>query len=267
MCKVLGVSKSAFYAWLSKPKQDTHSELRQAIREVHLESNKAYGFRRVLPAVREIGFICGKNLVLRLMREENIRGRMKRLRPYGKPVKQEVQEVPNRLSRNFVVKELNQVWLSDITYIWTLNGWVYLAVILDLCSRKVVGWSASVSPDTNLILKALWNAVGNREPREGLIIHHDQGCQYTSHLWKDAVSMIGATISMSGRGQCWDNAPMESWNGILKRESDIVSRVRKNLEEVERALFNWIECWYNIQRLHSKLKYLSPARFEQKMAA
>lgn len=267
MCKVLEVSKSAFYAWQRKPKQDAHSELRQAIREAHARSRQAYGSRRVLPAVREIGFACGKNLVIRLMREENLRGKMKRLRPYGKQPKEVAQEIPNRLARNFKVKAVNQVWLSDITYIWTLSGWVYLAVLLDLCSRKVVGWSVSMTPDTNLILKALWNAVGSRGLNSGLVIHHDQGCQYTSHQWKAAVSMIGATISMSGRGQCWDNAPMESWNGTLKRESDIVSRTRKNMEEVESALFQWIESWYNTQRLHSKLKYVSPVHFEQNLAA
>jgi transposase InsO family protein len=267
MCKVLKVGKSAYYEWCLKPSVPDNQVLREAIKATHKESRGTYGHRRIRPAVNAMGLSCGKNLVIRIMQEESIRGKMKRLRPYGKAKKQDYKKDTNILSRNFEVKAIDEVWLSDITYIWTLAGWVYLAVILDLCSRKVVGWAVSVSPDTDLILRAFWNAVILRRPRKGCMMHHDQGCQYTSGAWKDSLDKFGFVQSMSGRGQCWDNAPMESWNGILKRESDIVTVIRMDIHEVKSALFMWIETWYNTRRLHSKLGYQSPDQFEQKMAA
>ena len=267
MLRVLKGKRSSYYEWRNRSREPDHALVRAAIHEAHEVSDRSYGVRRVVPELRSQGFACGKKLVARLMREEGLQGLFKRTKPYGKARQPEVQAVPNDLDRQFLVQSPNTVWVSDITYIWTRSGWVYLAVILDLYSRMVVGWSVSVIADTSLVLEALRAAVLRRRPGRGVMMHTDQGCQYTSLAWRGALETMGFRLSMSGRGQCWDNAPMESWNGILKRESRVITTLQSGLDEVSDVLFRWIEGWYNSRRRHSKLGYSSPAEHEVKWAA
>jgi len=267
MCKALKASRSFFYEWCARVPDPQDPLLREAIRAVQREADRSYGYRRMVPELRSQGLPCGTRMVRRLMREEGLQGRMKRTKPYGSPKKQEVVPVPNVLGRQFLVEAPNRVWVSDITYIWTRAGWTYLAVVLDLYSRMVVGWSVSRTPDTALVLAALMMAVNRRGPGRGVQMHTDQGCQYTSKAWREALEAMGFTLSMSGRGQCWDNAPMESWNGSLKRESSVVRILKDDEDEVKDVLFLWIEGWYNTRRRHSGIGYDSPAAYEQKWAA
>ena len=267
MCKVFGVSTSAFYDWERRPLGPDFPLVRQAIRAVQIESDRTYGYRRMLPELRSNGHGCGKKLIRRLMREERLQGRLKRTRPYGKSKTAEVLAVPNVLDRQFVVEAPNQVWASDITYIRTRAGWVYLAVILDLYARVVVGWSVSNNPDTLLVLDALTMAVKQRRPGREVMMHTDQGCQYTAKAWRVRLELLGFKLSMSRRGECWDNAPIESWNGILKRESRVVTTLQDDAESVRELLFRWIHGWYNTRRRHSSNGYASPAEYERKWAA
>jgi putative transposase len=217
--------------------------------------------------MRAKGYVCGKNSVLRILREEGIQGRNRKTRPYSRTPKSELQAIPNHLNRVFDVSNANEWWVTDITYIWTQAGWIYLCVVLDLFSRMVVGWSTSINPNTDLTIEALKRSVFSRRPGPGVFVHTDQGCQYTSKEYRKTLEDLGFVHSMSGRGQCWDNAAMESWNSSLKRESDLVTKIRSGIEEVELALFVWIEGWYNSRRRHSKLGYCSPAEYERKGAA
>lgn len=267
MCKVFKVGTSSFYEWVRRPVGPDHPEIRAAIRSIQIEADHKYGYRRIVPELAFQGRSCGKKLAMRLMREEGQQGRVKSRKPYGKAGEAEVPLVPNVLDRKFQVDRPNQVWVSDITYIRTRAGWVYLAVILDLYARVVVGWSVSTTPDTKLVLAALLTAVKARKPGRGVMMHTDQGCQYTSAAWRAKLELLGFELSMSGRGQCWDNAPMESWNGTLKRESRVVTTMQAGASEVRELLFGWIEGWYNTRRRHSAIGYLSPAEFERKWAA
>jgi putative transposase len=267
MCKVLKVSKSGFYSWVINPKVAYEPKLRAEIVAFQKETHQVYGHRRLLPEMKAKGYKCSVNKILRILREENIRGKNRKTRPYSKTPRSEVQIIPNILNRKFEVDSPDKWWVTDITYIWTYFGWVYLCVILDLFSRMVVGWAVSENPDSRLTILALHRAIALRRPGAGVYMHSDQGCQYTSKEYTSALERLGFMHSMSGRGQCWDNAPMESWNSTLKRESDIVTQIRTGIDEVESALFVWIESWYNLRRRHSKLGYCSPVSFEKKKAA
>lgn len=267
MLRVLKVHRSCYYDWLKRPLVEDHSAEREEIARIQKEADGTYGVRRMVPELRSHGFLGGKKLVARLMKEEGQQGRIPRSKPYGKPRPQEVPPVPNELDRAFAVDAPNKVWATDITYIRTRTGWVYLVVILDLYSRVAVGWDLSTSPNADLVINALRMAVTRRRPGRGVLLHSDQGCQYTSHAWKIAAELMGFRLSMSGRGQCWDNAPVESWNGILKRESRVMRTLLNGINEVREVLFSWIEGWYNTRRRHSTLGYLSPAEFERKWAA
>lgn len=169
----------------------------------------------------------------------------------------------NLLNREFGCEVPNRRWVSDLTYIWTAEGWLYLAVVLDLFSRRVIGWSMGKTMECGLVLSALEMAIGKRRPREGLLCHSDRGSQYASHAYQQALSQAGIRCSMSRKGNCWDNAPMESFFASLKRE--LVHRVRfSTRSEAKSAVFAWIEVWYNRKRRHSSLGYISPEVFEQR---
>lgn len=267
MVRVLKVHRSCYYDWLKRPVRDDHSAERAEMAKIQEEADGSYGVRRMAPELRSLGFPVGKKLVARLMREEGVQGRIRRTKPYGKAKAQEVPPMPNDLDRAFAVDAPNQVWATDITYIWTRSGWVYLVVILDLHARVAVGWDVSTCANSELVINALLKAVFRRRPGRGVLLHSDQGCQYTSHAWKEVATTMGFRLSMSGRGQCWDNAPVESWNGILKRESRVTRTLLDGIDEVREVLFPWIEGWYNTRRRHSTLGYLSPAEFERKWAA
>jgi putative transposase len=272
MCKVLRASRSGFYEWqerLPTPVDDDELILKDAMRRIFRESRSTYGFRSMKKALAKEGFHIGKKRIKRLMKGMGLVAMPLRPNPYAAlKAAGESRVCKNRLSRNFTVKRPDRVWTGDITYIWTHSGWVYLAVVIDLFSRKIVGWAISTRPDTTLAIQALAMAVRTRPYRRWrLMFHSDQGCQYTSQEFREYLRDRGILQSMSRRGQCWDNAPTESFFGTLKQETGIGKWYLENTKEVEAAIFDWIETWYNPKRRHSSLDYCSPVEFENKMAA
>ena len=265
MCKVLEVSPSGYYAWRRRPpsaREMANQELMRKIEVVFEESGETYGGPRVHRALVRQGVRCSKNRVARLMRLRGLKAKQtKRYRATTRrnrahPV------APNRLQRDFVAHRPNEKWVSDITYIPTQEGWLYLAVILDLYSRRVVGWAMSERMTEELTLSALRMALQQRRPGPGLIHHSDQGGQYTGHAYQAVLKEHGIQASMNGVGSWYDNAPMESFFGTLKSERvhHILYRTR---DEARADLFAYIEGFYNRRRLHSALGYLSPEEFEQ----
>jgi putative transposase len=271
LCRVLKVSRSGFYEWRSRPVRvpTDYAELKDAIRSRFVESRKTYGHRSIQHALLKAQVRASRKLILRLMKEMGLEATPWKPSPYAMLRKaQESKVCKHLLERDFSPAEPNQVWTSDITYIWTRTGWNYLAVVLDLFSRRIVGWSVSDKPDTGLVLAALNQALVTRRYAWGqLLFHSDQGCQYTSAIFQDYLRERGIRGSMSRRGQCWDNAPNESLFRSFKRETDLKNRVPKGLSEVETLAFDWIETWYNLRRRHTFIGYCSPAEFEGKRAA
>lgn len=272
MCRLLEVSRSAYYAWQTKgpaPVDEAREALKGRIRALFLESRCTYGVRSIRRDLGKEGIHVGKKLVRRLMREMKLVASPVLPNPYGGVrLAHEARVCKHRLQRNFTVKRPDRVWVSDITYIWTRNGWVYLAVVLDLFSRKVVGWAVSTRPDTAIVIAALAKAVRSRPYRRWRIMFHsDQGCQYTSKEFRLYLSDRGILQSMSRRGQCWDNAVPESFFGTLKRETGLGHWPMANAGEVQDARYDWIEMWYNLKRRHTSLDYCSPVEFEIMKAA
>lgn len=272
MCRALHVSRSGYYEWRDRTpiSPDVQTEpLMEGIRRIFRNSRGTYGFRRVRRGLAKEGVHVGKKRVRHLMRLMGLVGIPLKPNPYAALKKAAGAKVcKHRLRRHFTAVRANRKWAGDITYIWTNSGWVYLAVVIDLFSRKVVGWAVSSTPDTRLAIEALAMAIRTRPYRRWrLMFHSDQGCQYTSQEFRDYLRDRGILHSMSRRGQCWDNAPTESWFGTLKQETGIGRWYLENAREVESALFDWVEIWYNVKRSHSSLDYCSPVEFENKMAA
>lgn len=268
MCRVLGVSRSGFYAWCSRP-ESTRSKENKAIvtqiKKVHTESRRTYGSPRIHVELGEQGLEVGRNRVARLMRENGIKAKGKRRFRKTTDSKHDRALAKNILARDFDVDAPNKVWAGDITYLWTAEGWVYLAVILDLFSRKVVGWALADHMRTDLVLEALLNALRDRLPGGDLVHHSDRGSQYASDDYRAALKAHGIECSMSRRGDCWDNAVVESFFGTLKTELDAEDHWEKRAE-ARYDVFDYIEVFYNRQRRHSYLGYVSPARFEAEAA-
>lgn len=264
MCRILGVSRSGYYAWRNRPpsqREMANQKLVQKMREIHKSSHFTYGIRRMYHALKRLGYQCGRNRVARLMRCHNIR--VKRKRSY-KVTTQSNHTLPvaaNKLDQQFQVEQPNQVWASDITYIPTAEGWLYLAVVLDLYARKVVGWSMQATLKTQLVLDAVQMALQQRQPSKELLHHSDRGSQYASEGYQSLLSQHDMDCSMSRRGNCYDNAPVESFFGSLKTEC-IRGAVYPSHHQAKLALFDYIEVFYNRQRLHSSLDYMSPTEFE-----
>lgn len=271
MCRVLKVGRSSYYDWKQArcrlPRN--HDALKVAIREAFAKSRGTYGHRRIYDALKSGPVRGSRRLILRLMNQMQLEAAPWRPSPYAALRKaQEAILCPNLLDRRFKPSGRNQVWSGDITYIWTRKGWVYLAVVLDLFSRRVVGWSVSDTPDTALVLAALSQALQSRDyVRGGLMFHSDQGCQYTSRAFQDFLVERGIRGSMSRRGQCWDNAPTESFFRSFKRETGIRRLNLAGQGEVEMLALDWIETWYNLRRKHTFNGYCSPAERELKKAA
>ena len=272
MCRYLKVSRSGFYEWAERgehPPDAFEEGLKARMLRIFRESRCSYGFRSLRKALAKEGVHIGKKRIRRLMRQLGLVAMHRLPNPYAalKSAK-ESSICKNRLRRNFQVKRRNRVWAGDITYIWTHSGWVYLAVVVDLFSRKVVGWSVSTKPDTALVIGALSQAIRFRPYRRWrLMFHSDQGCQYTAQGFREYLRDRGVLQSMSRRGQCWDNAPVESFFGTLKTETGLGRFSLENSCEVDRALLDWIEIWYNLKRRHSSLDYCSPVEFEIMRAA
>lgn len=269
MCDALGLSASGYYAWRKRPPSPravANAALTQDIRRIHADSCGTYGSPRVHAVLRGHGRRIGRSRVERLMRSAGIRGLAalpRRVRTtdsrHGYPI------APNRLDRNFRALAPGQVWLADLTYIRTGEGWLYLAAILDMHSRKIVGWSMRETLHVEIALEALNMAIQRQRPAPGLIHHSDRGIQYAAEVYRQTLAAAGITPSMSRKGNCWDNAPMESFFHTLKTER-VHHRVYATRAEARRDLFGYIEGFYNPRRLHSALGYISPAEAERRAA-
>jgi len=264
MCRVMKVSKSGYYEWRNRPESTRakhNKRLLKRIETVHKASRKTYGVRRVHGQLIADGESCGRNRVARIMREFGIRSkRIKKFRVTTNS-KHSYPVAENLVRRDFAVRGPNRIWASDITYIPTGEGWLYLATVMDLCTRKIVGWSMDKTMTTNLVVEALKMAIGRQRPAEGLIHHSDRGSQYASHEYQNKLKDNGMTCSMSRKGDPWDNAPAESFYSTLKTElvHDMKYQTRK---EAKKGIFEYIEVFYNRMRLHSALGNKSPDAYE-----
>jgi transposase InsO family protein len=265
MCRHLGVSKSGFYAWSNRPESSRAGEDRRLAvltREAHEIGRKTYGSPRVHQELKAQGIRISRKRVIRLMQEQGLKGKTRRCRVRTTDSKHKLPVAPNLLARNFEASAPNRRWVGDITYLRTGEGWLYLAAVLDLYSRMVVGWAVSVVIDRHLVLKALDMALQRRGPGEDLLHHSDRGSQYASEDYQKVLAGRGITCSMSRKGDCYDNAAMESWFGTLKTE---LGDTFETHAEGKRKLFDYIEVFYNQKRRHSSLGYVSPGEFEREI--
>lgn len=266
MCRVLGVGRSGYYAWCSRPpsqRAEVDQVLLAKIQQEYRISRGTYGSPRIHAALRNQGVQCGRKRVARLMRLHQMTGRKRQKRhPVTTQRDPNTVPAPNLLNQEFSASSPNQKWVSDITYIETAEGWLYLASILDLFSRKVVGWAMADHMQTSLVEDALKMALLQRQPEAGLLHHSDQGRQYTSAAYQGRLANSHCQVSMSRVGNCYDNAAMESFFGTLK--SECATQPFATRAQARTTIFEFMEAWYNRQRLHSALDYLSPAEFERK---
>jgi putative transposase len=264
MCSVLEVSVSGYRAWKRGGRPDrkrmTDDQTVAVIRAIHAELNGAYGSPRMIRELRLRGFTAGKERVERLMRENGIRARHKRRYKVTTDSKHGFPVAKNLLAREFSPAAPNQVWTSDITYLWTDEGWLYLAIVLDLFNREVIGWSLKPRMTVDLATDALTMAWFRRKPEPGVMHHSDRGSQYASSTFQSKLADFGMTCSMSRKGNCWDNAPTESWFNSFKNERYHGVRYATHAE-MKAAIFEYIEVFYNRKRQHSTLGYKSPTQF------
>jgi putative transposase len=264
MSEQLSVTRSGYYAWLRRPESNLsvqNNELMNRISLIYAKSKQRYGSPRITAELKSEGFNCSRNRIARLMKKQGISARIRRRFRITTNSNQKLPVADNHVAMRFNPARANSLWSSDITYIRTREGWLYLSVILDLWSRSVISWSVSESIDENLVINTLGKALRNRTAGNGLVFHSDRGSQYASLRVRQLLKDNRITQSMSSKGNCYDNAPVESFFSTLKRE--LVYRERyQTREEAERSLFEYIEVFYNRQRRHSTLGYLSPFQFE-----
>jgi putative transposase len=267
LCEALGVSRSGFYAWLSRPpsrRARADEELSGKVRASFLATDRTYGARRVWHDLLAEGVICGRHRIERLMRLHALRARPRRRRlPPDVGERQPAAVAPNVLDRSFEACAPNRKWIADFTYIWTAEGWLYVAVVIDLFSRCVVGWSMNASMTAQLVTDALIMAIWRRGKPDALLHHSDQGSQYTSEQFQRLLVDHGVICSMSRSGNVWDNAAMESFFSSLKTER-AKRKTYRTRDEAKADLFDYIERFYNPKRRHSTLGYLSPMEFEMR---
>jgi putative transposase len=265
MADALGVKRSAYYAWKKRGESQRSKEngrLLGQIRVLHAGSHQIYGSRRITIALRRDGQLCSKNRIARLMRQASIVSRMRRKFKVTTHSKHSYPKVANLVKQNFSTDKPNRLWVSDITYIWTKEGWLYLAVIIDVFSRLVVGWALSNRLDHSLVLQAFQQAVRKRDVQPGLVFHSDQGVQYACEDVKEQLRNYQIIQSMSGSGNCYDNALAESFFHSLKTEW-IYFEKYETKSQASLSVFEYIESFYNRQRFHSNLAYRSPEKYEQ----
>ena len=265
MCEALEVSASGYYAWAARPDPPTEEwrrELVGAIEEIHAEVRQRYGSPRMTAELKARGHACSENTVAELMREHGIRAKTPRRFVRTTDSRHRLPVAPNVLARDFDPEGPNESWGADITYIPTHEGWLYLAVVEDLFSRMVVGWSMAESMESRLVVDALEMALARRRPGAGLLAHSDRGSQYASDHYQRALASEGIVCSMSEVGQCWDNAPVESFFGRLKCEV-APGEVFATRDQARAVVFEYLEVFYNRVRRHSSQGFMSPAEFEQ----
>ena len=264
-CEILRVSRSGYYGWRRRAPSASRRRreaLAAEIRQVHAESRAVYGAPRVHAELAARGRVCDRKTVAKLMKQQGIRSRSrKRFRPRTTDSNHRRPVAPNVLDREFRPESANRSWAADITYVPTAEGWLYLAAVLDLYSRKVVGWSMSSAIDSRLVVDALEMAVARQRPAAGLLVHSDRGVQYASEHYQRTLARHGLVCSMSRLGNCWDNAPMESFFATLKTE--LVHHERyATRDQARQSVFEYLEVFYNRVRRHSALGYVSPNDFE-----
>ena len=270
MCRVLGVTRSGFYAWLERAPSDRAREdqrLLIEVRVIHSEARSCYGSPRVHAELQARGERVSRKRVARLMRQQDLRGKKRRRYRVTTNSEHTYPVAPNVLDRKFGVEEVagpDQVWVSDITYVPTREGWLYLAIVLDLASRLVVGWSMGTTLESQLAINALDSALKRRRPPPGLLHHSDRGVQYASNEYRELLEGQKSVVSMSRKGNCWDNAVAESFFGTLEIEL-IEGADWQTRAEARTAIFEFVEVWYNRRRRHSSLGYLTPAEFDKRL--
>ena len=267
MCHVLGVKSNNYYSYqkrkAQRPFDTTHQEMLEWVKDIAKFSDNTYGARRIQKTLNALSFPVSRRKAAQLMKEAKVWVRYKKKykattnSEHNKPV------YANELEQAFDVQQPNQAWVQDITYIWTSEGWLYLAIVIDLYSRKVVGWSMGTRMKAQLVCDALTMAIWQRKPKAGLIVHSDQGVQYASHQYRRLLKQHGFVGSMSKKGCCWDNAVAESFFGSLKQER-VHWRNYQTRYAAQQDVLNYITMWYNSQRLHSYIDYQSPNNFESK---
>ncbi|HBT3152650.1 TPA: IS3 family transposase [Klebsiella pneumoniae] len=263
LCRVLDVHPSGFYAWLQQPHSQRHQadlRLTGQIKQFWLESGCVYGYRKILLDLRDSGQQCGVNRVWRLMKRIGIKAQVGYRSPRARKGEASIVS-PNRLQRQFNPDAPDERWVTDITYIRTHEGWLYLAVVVDLFSRKIIGWSMQSRMTKDIVLNALLMAVWRRNPQKQVLVHSDQGSQYTSHEWQSFLKSHGLEGSMSRRGNCHDNAVAESFFQLLKRER-IKKKIYGTREEARSDIFDYIEMFYNSKRRHGSSDQMSPTEYE-----
>ncbi len=264
LCRVMGVSRSGYYKYLKTVhdnKMDPNFELIAKVCEIHFNTRGSYGSRRMSSQLRDDGYDVGRYRARSLMKKAGLSVKRRKKFKRTTDSNHNYPIAPNLLNRQFEVERFDTVWCADITYLWTIQGWLYLAVVLDLYSRKIVGWAMSNRLTDPLVKEALSMAYWRRKPEKGLIHHSDRGSQYASNQYQKSLAQYGMVCSMSRKGDCWDNAVVESFFHSLKTEwiSDIVYRTR---DEARSDVIRYIEMFYNSHRLHSFLGYKNPNAFE-----
>ena len=267
MCVTLGVNRASYYEWLcSSPSKRIieNQSLSEKIKAIYWNSNQTYGSRRIQYVLNTSGIIISRRRICKLMREMGLSCKTKKKFKMTTDSKHQLPISPNVLARDFTASMPNEKYVGDITYIWTQEGWLYLAVVIDLFSRKIVGWSIQNHMRTSLVNDALLMAIWRRKPSKGLIWHTDRGSQYASYSHREILQQHGIQQSMSRKGNCWDNSVAESFFGTLKTE--LIHHINfKSREDAKQAIFKYIEVFYNRKRIHSANDYLAPAEFEANM--
>jgi putative transposase len=269
LCRLLNVSRSGYYDYMDcggSQRPSDEMALMTRAREIHRQNNGVYGSRRLSQALQSTGYPVGRYRARTLMLKAGITVKRSKKFKVTTNSRHKYPVAPNLLNRQFDVDRPNSVWASDITYLWTREGWLYLATVMDLFSRKIVGWSVSNRINSNLSIGALKMALGNRRPESGLVHHSDQGVQYACHSYQQLLKANGLIPSMSRKGDCWDNAVAESFFSTLKTEQTH-HRQYKTRQDAYHDIFDYIEVFYNRRRLHSYLGYVSPEDFEKGIIA
>jgi putative transposase len=265
LCEALGVSRGGFYAWLTRPRSArvrSNEELGAKVRASFLASDRTYGARRVWHDMLADGVSCSLHRIERLMRQQALKARPRRRRLPSDTGERSTNAIsPNVLDRTFQASSANRKWVADFTYIWTAEGWLYVAAVIDLFSRRVVGWSMSATMTAQLVTDALIMAIWRRGKPDALMHHSDRGSQYTSEQFQRLMADHGVTCSMSRAGNCWDNAAMESFFSSLKTERT-ARKTYRTRDEAKADVFDYVERFYNVKRRHSTIGYISPMEFE-----